>query len=51
MNTDIIYQNKFCKLLFKGTLIVLESKKKTCIMINTFYHLSKVANIWRKWEL
>ncbi len=28
MNTDIIYQNKFCKLLFKGTLIVLESKKK-----------------------
>ena len=26
MNTDIIYQNKWCKIVFKGTLIVLQSK-------------------------
>ena len=26
MNTDIIYQNKWCKIIFKGTLIVLQSK-------------------------
>jgi len=26
MNTDIIYQNKFCRIIFKGTLIVLQSK-------------------------
>lgn len=25
-NEDIIYQNKFCRIIFKGTLIVLQSK-------------------------
>ena len=27
MNTNIIFQNKYCKLYFKDTLIILSSKK------------------------
>jgi hypothetical protein len=27
MNEEIIYQNKWCKLVYKGTLIVLISKQ------------------------
>ena len=37
MNSNIIFQNKYCKLLFKGTLIVLESKKQ---MYNDKYFIS-----------
>lgn len=37
MNQNIIFQNKFCKLYFKETLIVLSSKKG---IYNDIYFIS-----------
>jgi hypothetical protein len=37
MKSNIIFQNKFCKLFFKDTFIVLTSKKQ---MYNDQYFLS-----------
>jgi hypothetical protein len=37
MNSNIIFQNKFCKLFFKDTFIILSSKKD---IYNDKYFLS-----------
>jgi len=37
MNTNIIYQNKFCKLYFKDTFIILSSKND---IYNDIYFIS-----------
>jgi hypothetical protein len=37
MNSNIIYQNKFCKLYFKDTFIILSSKRQ---IYNDVYFIS-----------